>query len=897
MKNALNPMSIKKYYKDQKPPNINELRQLKGKFTDFYFPPNRNSFISCDQNGNFIDKLNGQKLLSELDAKIPGLIDRIVWKRATEVIQKWEVFENKIEIRDIIQGNIGDCYFLSALSALTRYQYLIVEKFRTQKFNEEGYYEMILFIDGEWQVVFIDDFFPYDPAQKKFVGARPHRNELWALLLEKAWVKVNGGYTNTSGGIFSEAILALTGFPTEIFKHKKLEEPREVYDLYRNIEIGYKEGSIMACGTKTDDPNVTNAGLSAGHAYSIVYPKKWKERNIYLIKLRNPWGKNEWKGNWSDYSKYWTEEFIQYFHYKKANDGTLWIELNDFIKLFDTSYICHILYGALVKYFFFEYQTYFKKPTVFNLLLKEKATTSISILFKNFRFNREIHNSTHPFLLLLCKYNQNRRIEKIWTKWDCEDELNIVEILEPGYYCIWLYCPLNLIQGDQNFKYILQISSLSQYEIEFIGLDHDFSFIQYLIADNYKVIAANEINSKDIFAIVNNKELSMNGLFNSLVYNRTGNPIEVTVQDNGLKNCQVFPPYLGKSHFKMIIPPYESAAILGIRMSYNSGAFNFKYNTSYQVGGVPQFGGSSQIRNVALVFANYLKFNISNNSTSNNNLRTEEYKFIRKDLAKKLPVFNSALFSGEESLKQSMMIKEELNPQKLIKLYPSEFNYLFKKFPNDINPNIQKKWTKIKCSDGVYIGQINCSNGELEGRGVFYWKTGIRYIGCFNKNKLHGYGILIDKEGKKVFEGVFVDNKKNGFGKLYYSNGEYYEGDFENDKMEGDGIYHFRNGDVWEGIYQNKKKNGVGITKRKNGELFLTQYEEDNFIGEVPLSNEEKNYIENLKQEERKAFLGQKKLLNEDGQKKIYMKKNASIALFDLYKKKRDLTSSIIVFN
>ena len=115
--------------------------------------------------------------------------------------------------------------------------------------------------------------------------------------------------------------------------------------------------------------------------------------------------------------------------------------------------------------------------------------------------------------------------------------------------------------------------------------------------------------------------------------------------------------------------------------------------------------------------------------------------------------------------------------------------------------------------------------------------------------------------------------------------------------MEGEGIYHFRNGDVWEGIYQNKKKNGVGITKRKNGELFLTQYEEDNFIGEVPLSNEDKNYIEKLKQKERKAFLEQKKLLSEDEQKRIYVKKNASIALFDLYKKKRDLTSSIIVYN
>ena len=129
-------------------------------------------------------------------------------------LQKWEVFENKIEIRDIIQRNIGDCYFLSALSDLTRYQYIIVEKIRTQKFNEKGYYEMILFIDREWQVILIDDYFPYDPVQRKFVGERPHWKELWALLLEKDWIKVNRGYTNISCEIFSEEILSLTGFPT-----------------------------------------------------------------------------------------------------------------------------------------------------------------------------------------------------------------------------------------------------------------------------------------------------------------------------------------------------------------------------------------------------------------------------------------------------------------------------------------------------------------------------------------------------------------------------------------------------------------------------------------------------------------------------------------------------------
>ena len=895
MKNALNPLSIKKYWKDQMPPDMNQLKQSGQKFTDQYFPPHKYSILSCDQNGHFIDKLKGQELLQEFERKIPGLINRIVWKRVTEVYKKWELIQNKIEIRDIIQGNLGDCYFLSALTALTRYPYLIKEKFRTQEFNTEGYYEMIFFIDGEWQVVFVDDYFPFDPNQNKFIGARPHHNELWAILLEKAWIKINGGYTNASGGIFSESILALTGFPTEIFKHKKLENQTDIFNLYRNIEIGYKEGSIMACGSKS---NVESVGLIPGHAYSIVYPHKWKEKQIYLIKLRNPWGKNEWKGNWSDYSRLWTDEYIKYFHYKKTNDGTLFIDLKDFINYFDNTFICHLLYGAYVKYFYFEYQNYFKRPVIFNLLLRQKASTSISILFKNWRFNREIHQVTHPFSLLLCKYDQNRRIEKIWPDWDCEDELNIVETLEPGYYCIWMYCPINLIQGDPNFKYILQISSLSQYEIEFIGLDHDFSFIQYLITDNFKIVGANQLNTPDNFSIVNNKDLFNKGLFNSLIYNKSGNPLEISAIDNGIKNCQLLPPYQGMNSFNMMIPPYESAAIIGIRLSFSSGAFNFKFQSRMTVGGPPQMNYNQSL-NLGARFSNYLKFNISSNCSANNALRTDEYKFIKRDIAKKLPIFNSSNFSIKETLKQTMIIKKEITPQYLLQKYPNEFNILFKKYQQDISPNIQKKWTIIKNKDGVYIGQINSGNGELEGRGVFYWNNGIKYIGYLSKNALNGNGYLLDKKNRPVYEGEFASNKRHGYGKLYYANGEYYEGDFINDKLEGNGSYYFSNGDVWEGTFQNKMKNGVGVMIKKTGEIFLTQYENDNFMGEIQLNNEEKSYIQNLREKDRKLFFEQRKMNQSQEsqlQMNIYNKKNASIAAFDLYKKKRDLTSSIKVY-
>jgi calpain-15 len=42
-----------------------------------------------------------------------------------------------------------------------------------------------------------------------------------------------------------------------------------------------------------------------GHAYSIVQVKEIDQ--FKLVKLRNPWGSFEWKGNWSDQSPLWKQ--------------------------------------------------------------------------------------------------------------------------------------------------------------------------------------------------------------------------------------------------------------------------------------------------------------------------------------------------------------------------------------------------------------------------------------------------------------------------------------------------------------------------------------------------------------------------------------------------------------
>ena len=78
--------------------------------------------------------------------------------------------------------------------------------------------------------------------------------------------------------------------------------------------------------------------------------------------------------------------------------------------------------------------------------------------------------------------------------------------------------------------------------------------------------------------------------------------------------------------------------------------------------------------------------------------------------------------------------------------------------------------------------------------------------------------------------------------------------------MEGKGCYYYENGDIWEGYFKNNMKNGVGImTYHSNGDIYLYEFENDNYMGSIPLNREEKEKVKNLQQEQRKRLLEKEK--------------------------------------
>jgi hypothetical protein len=161
---------------------------------------------------------------TSLDTKTVKLWKQFVWKRASELFPhtkniRPEIFEDGVEMEDIKQGALGNCYFLSALAALAIKGQRIKDLFVTKEFNEAGIYVVRFYINGKQQNVTIDDYFPFDPRVKRPAFSQTNDNELWVLILEKAWAKINGSYENTISGQTNDALSFLLPAPSTVVDH------------------------------------------------------------------------------------------------------------------------------------------------------------------------------------------------------------------------------------------------------------------------------------------------------------------------------------------------------------------------------------------------------------------------------------------------------------------------------------------------------------------------------------------------------------------------------------------------------------------------------------------------------------------------------------------------------
>lgn len=211
--------------------------------------------------------------------------------------------------------------------------------FVNKEVNESGIYIVNFTLGGENYKVVVDDHIPYYEKKNKPAFSQSKGNELWVMLIEKAWAKVNGNYENSIKGFVSEAFRALTGAPVVFFKHLYIQ------DIWDEISEADRNKYIICASSGEGQLNKARydeMGLISEHAYSVIEAveidaKDGKER---LLKLRNPWGHKEWLGRWSDNSDTWTDELRKQLGCEEKNDGVFFMCVEDYLSYFRTTVIC-----------------------------------------------------------------------------------------------------------------------------------------------------------------------------------------------------------------------------------------------------------------------------------------------------------------------------------------------------------------------------------------------------------------------------------------------------------------------------------------------------------------------------------------------------------------------------
>mmetsp|Transcript_6014 Transcript_6014/g.5901 ORF Transcript_6014/g.5901 Transcript_6014/m.5901 type:complete len:145 (-) Transcript_6014:434-868(-) len=143
---------------------------------------------------------------------------------------------------------------MSALASLAERPALIERLFITKQVNSVGVYRIKLCKNGEWVTVTIDDYFPCFPMGQP-IFSRATGNELWVLILEKAYAKLHGHYYLLKGGFANEGLIDLTGCPTTQFHFndediQKLIESGQFWLMMKDFD---EEGYILSASTQGEE--------------------------------------------------------------------------------------------------------------------------------------------------------------------------------------------------------------------------------------------------------------------------------------------------------------------------------------------------------------------------------------------------------------------------------------------------------------------------------------------------------------------------------------------------------------------------------------------------------------------------------------------------------------------
>lgn len=320
----------------QQSPSVGNVAQVERKFSDPDFLPIPESIARGDEGTAF------------LGVKYQGRVAR--WLRPERI--RWSSEDKQYPIavfnqphpKDIIQGRLGNCWLIAALSLIAEVPQILYKVMITKQYNPAGLYRVRLCNQGIWQVVNVDDLLPVS-SSNSLVFSRSKKKQLFAPLIEKALAKMHGSYMTLKSGRCDEGLQTLTGEPCEVLflRSSDPDKKPDLNQIWTSIVESRAKGYLMTCpcSNKRFSEQIFNRmGLESDHAYSILDARQVNSQR--LVRLRNPWGEKEWKGSINETWTKWPKTIKQKLASGSANDGVFWMPWEQMPSFFSSVTICKV---------------------------------------------------------------------------------------------------------------------------------------------------------------------------------------------------------------------------------------------------------------------------------------------------------------------------------------------------------------------------------------------------------------------------------------------------------------------------------------------------------------------------------------------------------------------------